>query len=131
MAKRLSFFLAVVFLVVLAVEAVWSDRADPNKSILAPLERGDKLPDYLITKASSVLQPTIYSPYDAIIGSTWYDWQHACRIPRMNANDYQTNRGLHFTFMEMAQPPSMRYVTYAYWDAVGGWDSLPAPRITH
>jgi hypothetical protein len=130
MLKKFGFFVAAALLVLFTAGAIWGARVDPKKSTPAPVERGDKLPDYLITKASGIFQTSIYSPYDTILGYTWYDNQHGCRIPRMNANDYQTPRGLHFTFMEMLEPPGSRYVTYAYWDAVSGWDSLPAPRIT-
>jgi len=131
MSKRIRPFLAASLLVLLAAGVVWGARVDPQKAMPPPLQRGDNLPDYLITKAPAIFQATIHSPYDTILGYTWYEYQHSCRIPRMNANDYQTPRALHFTFMEMEEPPGYRYVTYAYWDAVTGWDSLPAPRITH
>jgi len=130
MRKTLTAFLALVFLLLLVAQAVWGARIDAKKSVPLPLQRGDELPDYLITKASGIFQATIYSPYDTILGYTWYENQHTPRMPRMNANDYQSPHGLHFTFMEMVEPPGSRYVTYAHRDANTGWDSLPAPRIS-
>lgn len=129
MCKGLSAFLALVLVLVLAGQAVRGAGIDPERAVSSLPERGDQVPDYLMTQASRVLQPTIYSPYDAVIGTTWYDNQHSARIPRMNANDYQTSRGLHFTFMEMEEPPGERYVSYTYWDRLG-WTILPADGIS-
>jgi len=130
MGKRFTALLILVFLLLIVAEAVWGVRVDPRKAMPPPLQRGDRVPDYLIAKASAIFQAPIHSPYDTILGYTWYDVQHSGSIPRMNANDYQTPRGLHFTFMEMEDPPGYRYVTYAYWDPNGGWNSLPALRIS-
>jgi len=119
MCKGLSTFVALVLVLVIAGQAARSAGIDPQKAVSRLPDRGDQVPDYLVSQASEVLQPTIYSPYDAVIGTTWYDNQHSCRMPRMNANDYQSRRGLHFTFMEMEEPPGRRWVSYTYWDWLG------------
>lgn len=104
---------------------VWSAQYEP-KDTNPPLLMSNASPDYLVSNASRVLNGPILSPYDNILGYTWYEYQHNNRMPRMVANDYQVSRGLHFTFMEMEEPPGNRYVDYNYWDYFG-WTSVPPP----
>ncbi len=143
MTKRLMLVPVAVVLVIFFAGTIWGARVDPRKTVLPPsLPRGDESPDYLITRAPGVLweafcgEDTIISPYDTVIGCTYYEWQAACRMPRMIANDYQDitsgGHGLHFTFMYQDSwgVNAKRYVNYTYWDADNGWDSLPAPMIT-
>jgi hypothetical protein len=125
MAKRLTLVLAVAMLVVLAAGTVWGAKQDPQKYVSKNI-LGNEYPDYLVGGAAGVLNAAPLSPYDEILGLTYYDYQHNSRIPHMIANDYQVNRGLHFTFMEMEEPPGNRYVNYNYWD-VDGWTSVPPP----
>lgn len=141
MAKRLTLFLAVALLVLITVGMVWSAKQNPD--LLKPDRPiiGDESFDYLITKAPTVFptafcgETTILSPYDTVIGCTWYDYQHNSRIPRMNANDYQTigsHHGHHYSFMyqDAWGTGSKRYVSVTYYDSVFGWEQIPAPTIT-
>ena len=125
--------MAIAGLIFLCTGSVWSARIQDQKTTATILPKGDETPDYLISPGISVFQTTIHSPYDTILGYTWYDYQHNSRMPRMNANDYHANRGLHFTFMELVYQDPMwsRYATYNYRDA-GGWAVTPPPsaRIT-
>jgi hypothetical protein len=143
MAKRLTLFLAVALLVLFTVGMVWSAKQNPNVTAPDRPIRGDESFDYLITKAPTVFpnafcgETTILSPYDTVIGCTWYDYQHNSRIPRMNANDYQTitagGHGHHYAFMQMDAAPgpdALRYVSVTYYDADFGWEQIPAPTIT-
>ena len=143
MKEKLKLVLAVAVFVFILAGTVWGARVDPRKTVLPPpLLRGDEPPDYLITRAPEILwdafcgEDTIISPYDTVIGCTWYEWQHSCRMPRMVANDYQEitvgGHGLHFTFMyqDLWGIGAKRFVTYAYWDADSSWSALPAPTIT-
>jgi hypothetical protein len=98
---------------------------------MVPRLTGDEpFPDYLMSGAwvaqgdtfCGVETGSIISPYDTVMGCTFYDYQHNSRIPHMNVRDYQTIRGLHHTFMEGdAAPPSNRWVDYQYRDDVSGW----------
>jgi hypothetical protein len=141
MAKRLTLFLAVASLVLFTAGTIWGARVVPKKITPLSLPRGDELPDYLIQNASGVFwdafcgEDTILSPYDTVIGCTYYDLQKDGSMRRMIGLDYQNiaagGHGLHFTFMEgTGAPPATRYVDYTYWDADSGWKSLPAKRIT-
>jgi hypothetical protein len=143
MKKKLRLVLAIVISIIMLAGTIWGVKVDPGNTFLQPpLPRGDESPDYLITRTPGVLwdafceEDTIVSPYDTVIGCTYYEWQAACRMPRMIANDYQDitagGHGLHFTFMhqDIWGTNAKRYVTYAYWDADNDWDSLPAPLIT-
>jgi len=125
MLRKLKLILSVVVLISFTAGSIWGAR-DEAKDKNPTLVRGDESIDYLLNKPSRIFQPTIHSPYDTILGYTWYDYQHNSRMPRMNANDYQINRGLHFTFMELAfeDPAWNRYVKYNYWDEEG-WKITP------
>jgi hypothetical protein len=142
MAKRLTLFLAVALLVLFTVGMVWSAKQNPNLTAPDRPIRGDESFDYLITKAPTVFptafcgETTIHSPYDTVIGCTWYDYQHNSRIPRMNANDYQTiaagGHGRHYSFMhqDVWGTGAKRYISVTYFDQDYGWETLPAPVIT-
>jgi len=119
------FGVAMALLVFGTLGTVWSAHLDPGTTN-PPLIGAGGYPDYLMSGASGVIRGPVLSPYDEILDYTWYEYQHNNRIPRMVANDYQTSRGLHFTFMEMEEPPGNRYVDYNYWDYFG-WACVPPP----
>ena len=97
MIKNLKLCMAIAGLIFLFTGAAWSASIQDQKTTNTILPRGDETTDYLISPGLNIFQTTIHSPYDAILGYTWYDYQHNSRMPRMNASDYQTNHGLHFT----------------------------------
>lgn len=132
MRKELKLGL-MALLILITAGVVHAGLVEMQQSTSTPLLKGDETFDYLIKDASRVFQITIHSPYDTILGYTWYDYQHNSRMPRMIANDYQTSPGQHFTFMELAEDEFawVRAVDYNYRDAQG-WAAIPPPsaRIT-
>jgi hypothetical protein len=127
MRVRLVIYILALTMIVflLTVGGIWGGKAKPEKAA-AGCYVGDGVPDYLISKASQVMRQGILSPHDEILDYTWQEVQHMTRIPRMNANDYQTNRGLHFTLTDLQEDEWTRYVDYNYWSFLG-WRYDPPP----
>ena len=126
MAKRLTPVLAVVLFFILTFGVIWGiDDPEKNSRML----KCNEPTDYLISNTSSIFldgfygENSILSPYDTVIGYTWYDYQHNSRIPRMNANDNQSisagGHGHHYAFMYQNSwgTGSHRYVSVTYYDA--------------
>ena len=130
MTRNLKSSLILVISVLVAGQAMQGAVLRRETSSPTPLIKGNESFDYLINNASNLFQITIHSHYDTILGYTWYDYQHNSRIPRMIANDYQTSRGQHFTFMELTQEDItwVRAVDYNYRDEQG-WAKIPPPSV--
>jgi len=117
MAKKVTaIFVLSVFALLLVVGMAWAKQYAP----VTPLSyaREDYVSNYLLKPAGEYsFTGTIHSPYDAIVGYTYYEYQHNSSIPHMIANDYQANGGgKHFTWMELeaAEQTSNRFMDYNY-----------------
>jgi len=118
MAKRI--FKASIFVIlILTNNSSLSRNSPPFPNPKIPDGSGYVF-DYLLkTPLPGAFKGTIQSPYDHIIGYTWYDYQHNSVIPRMIANDYQQDpcgeNGIHSTFMSLIQPEmtANRFMYYA------------------
>lgn len=132
MTKRVFLVLTVVFFVFSIAGSLWSLQ-EPKEKYLKML-KCNETQDYSISRASGVFfdshcdEDVILSPYDTIIGCTYYDYQHNSRIPRMNANDYQMQPGRHYCYTRQTESP--RFVEYNYWNSISGWLSYPSVPIT-
>jgi len=131
MAKKVTaIFVLSVFALLLVVGMAWAKQYAPATPL--SYAREDYVTNYLLKPAGEYsFTGTIHSPYDAIVGYTYYEYQHNSSIPRMIANDYQAGGGgKHFTFMELeaAEQTSNRFMDYNYRSPAGAW--LGAQRIS-
>jgi hypothetical protein len=118
MARKVTtIFVLTVFVLLLVVGMAWARKYAPAP----PPEnyaREDYVTNYLLKPAGEYsFLGTIHSPYDQILGYTYYDYQHNASIPHMIANDYQTNGGgKHFCWMELisGDMTDQRYMDYNY-----------------
>jgi hypothetical protein len=131
MAKKVRIFFVLFILVFLLVSGNTWARKQPSIPVYNS-PREDYVTNYLLKPAGEYsFTGTIHSPYDHILGYTYYDLQHNNSIPHMIANDYQAAPGgRHFTWMELISNDmnDQRYVDYNYRSPAGSW--LGAQRIT-
>jgi hypothetical protein len=131
MAKKVTaIFVLSVFALLLVVGMAWARKQAPIP--LLNYAREDYVTNYLLKPAGEYsFLGTIHSPYTAIVGYTYYDYQHNASIPPIIANDYQAGGGgKHFTWMELeaADLTSNRFMDYNYVSPAGNW--LGAARIS-
>jgi len=134
MSKKVTVFLVIYIFFLLLVAGKTSAQKDAKIPSYPNYAAGDYVTKYLLKPpAEYSFLGTIHSPYDTIVGYTYYDYQHNSSIPHMIANNYQTKGGgRHFTWMESPDPDIAtspnRYVDYNYRSPDGSW--LGPQRIT-
>ncbi|KPK98215.1 MAG: hypothetical protein AMJ90_09955, partial [candidate division Zixibacteria bacterium SM23_73_2] len=129
MVKKLLIIFALLVLALLfLLNAPWAKKQQPFSNPHLPEVSKRYVQQYLLKPLTPVaLKGIIESPYDHIIGYTYYDFQHNSAIPRMIANDYQEapcgENGIHSTYMKLTQPEitSNRYICYAYKAPCNPW----------
>jgi len=110
--------LSLVLLFVFSI-SLWAKKQAPIPN--PPLADGSNYVfNYLITTpAPGASRGTIESPYDFIVGNTWYDYQHNSTFPHQIFNDFQASsgqNGIHCTYMTLVLPEmtSNRFMYYNY-----------------
>ncbi len=129
--KVLLVFAFFLVFSVLVFGFAFAEKSTVRKSeLLKPIDSTPEnyISQYLLKSPTGYVPSSFRPTADAIVGTTWYEPQQPCSMPKMIANDYQGGiNGQHFCWTEWpAEPPVSRYVNYRYNDTGGSWQNKVA-----